>query len=164
MFLVLAFSILSLSSCSKDDDGGDGGDAASGIIKAKVNGTGFSSMEMASFATKASGGGQTTLVLQGNTATQGISMNIMGYEGVGTYELKDSNVFINASYIEPNSSNPMNSPTWSAPYQSSGVVGQIKISEESDTHVIGTFSFKAKSTTDGSMEDITDGSFNLKKR
>lgn len=161
--MLLILVIASLSSCSKDDDGGGDGGAVSGIIKAKVNGAEFSTMEITSFATMASGGGQNTLVLQGNTATQGINMNIFGYEGVGTYELKDSNVFITASYIEPKVSDPTNSPTWNAPYQNSGVIGEIKISEETSTHVIGTFSFKAKSTNDGSTKEITDGSFNLKK-
>ncbi|WP_163517884.1 DUF6252 family protein [Gelidibacter japonicus] len=162
--LLITVVFASLMSCSKDDNGGDGSDAASGIIKAKVEGAQFSSMEITSFASKTSGGGQNTLVLQGNTASQGINITIFGYEGVGTYELKDSNVFIIASYIEPKISDPTNSPTWSAPYQDSGVVGEIKISEETSTHVIGTFKFKAKSTTNNSMKNITDGSFNLKKQ
>ena len=162
MFLVLAISMVNLSSCKKDNDGGDGKDGSSGIIKAKVNGSAFSSMEMTSFATKATGGGQTTLIIQGNTSTQAISIHITGYDGVGTYEIKDSNVFTIATYMEPDISNPTNSPTWNAPYQSSGTVGQIKIAEETSTHIIGSFNFKAKNMKDNSIKDITGGSFNLK--
>jgi len=163
MLLVLTISVVSFTSCSKDDDGGSGGDAASGTIQAKVNGSTFSSLEITSFANKTSGGGQTTLILQGNTSSQAINMIIIGYDGVGSYELSDNNVFISASYLEPNISSPMNSPTWNAPYQDSGVVGEINISEETDTHVIGTFNFTAKSTNDGSTKTISDGSFNLEK-
>lgn len=161
MLLVMVVSLTNLTSCSKDDDGGSGGGAASGTIKAKVNGSQFTSLEMTSFANLTSGGGQTTLVMQGNTSSQAINMIINGYDGVGTYELSDSNVFITASYIEPNVSDPLNSQTWSAPFQDSGVVGEIKIAEQSDTTIKGTFHFTCKNANDDSTKNITDGSFNL---
>ncbi|MEZ4856228.1 MAG: DUF6252 family protein [Gelidibacter sp.] len=161
LLLVMVVSLTNLTSCSKDDDGGSGGDAASGTIKAKVNGSQFTSLEITSFANLASGGGQTTLVMQGNTSSQAINMIINGYDGIGTYELSDSNVFISASYIEPNVNDPLNSQTWNAPFQDSGVVGEIKIAEQSDTTIKGTFHFTCKNVNDGSTKNITDGSFNL---
>ncbi|PWI31148.1 hypothetical protein DI383_00290 [Flavobacteriaceae bacterium LYZ1037] len=165
--LLMCVSLITFSSCSKDDDGGDGGGdqgAASGTITAQINGDSFTSLEMTSFASSTTGGGQTTLILQGNTQSQAINMIINGYDGVGTYELSDSNVFISASYMEPNVSNPTNSQTWSAPYQDSGIVGEIKISEETDTHVKGTFHFTGKNSNDNSTKSITEGAFNLKKQ
>src|SRR5690606_1689777 len=153
-----------LSSCSSDDDGGGGGGAASGTITAKINGNSFTSLEMTSFANTTTGGGQTTLVMQGNTQSQAISMIINGYDGVGTYELSDDNVFRTASYIEPNISNPLESQTWSAPFQDSGVVGEIKISEETDTNIKGTFNFTCKNSNDGTTKNVTEGSFNLNKQ
>ncbi|MCX7548750.1 DUF6252 family protein [Xanthomarina sp. F1114] len=161
--LLMCFSLVTLSSCSDDDDGGDagGGAAASGTITAKVNGASFTSMEITSTATKVSGGGQTTLTMQGNTESQAISMVINGYDGVGTYTLSDDNVFRNASYVEPNVSNPLNTQTWNAPYQDSGVIGEIKISEDTDSNIKGTFNFVGKNSNDDTIKEVTEGAFNL---
>src|SRR5690606_34323185 len=157
--LLMCFSLITFSSCSSDDDGGEdgGGGAASGTITAKINGSSLTSLEMTSFASSTTGGGQTTLIMQGNTQSQAISMHIMGYEGVSTYQLSDNNVFINASYMEPNLSNPLESPTWNAPYQDSGVIGEIKISEETDTYVKGTFNFTCKNVNDDTTKSVTEG-------
>jgi hypothetical protein len=164
--LLMCFSLITFSSCSDDDDGGDGGGggAASGTITAKINGSSFTSLEMTSFANSTTAGGQTTLIMQGNTQSQAISMIINGYDGVGTYELSDNNVFRTATYMEPNINDPLNSPTWSAPYQDSGMVGEIKISEETDTYVKGTFNFNCKNSNDGSIKNVTEGAFNLNKQ
>ncbi|TYA52651.1 DUF6252 family protein [Formosa maritima] len=163
--LLMCFSLITFTSCSDDDDGGDGGGgAASGTITAKINGNSFTSLEMTSTATLVSGGGQTTLTMQGNTQTQAINLIINGYDGVGTYEISDDNVFRIASYIEPNVSNPANSQTWSAPFQDSGVIGEIKISEETDSNIKGTFNFTGKNSNDDSTKNVTEGAFNLSKQ
>lgn len=97
-------------------------------------------------------------------------MTVFGYEGVGTYEFTGANIAITntASYTETdvNLSNPTASTTeiWQAPYDAT-LVGSISISEETDTKVKGTFSFKCKNVNgDASVKDITDGSFNLGKQ
>lgn len=159
----MSMSLVTLSSCSSDDDGGGGGQAAQGTITAKIDGSSFTSLEITSFASLTTGGGQTTLVMQGNTSSQAINMLIIGYNGEGTYELSDDNVFRSASYIEPNVNDPINSQTWNAPYQDSGVIGEINVSEETDTTIKGTFNFTAKNSNDGSTKSITEGSFNLEK-
>jgi len=156
--VVSAFSVLS---CSSDDDGGEVGNAAEGTLTAKVDGVAYTSLEITSFANLVNAAGTSVLSLQGNTSDQAISMTINGYDGVGTYELVDTNVFIVATYVEPNINDPMNSPTWSAPYQDSGLIGEIKISEETDTGVKGTFNFTARNSDDNSLIEITEGSFNL---
>ncbi|WP_418512767.1 DUF6252 family protein [Corallibacter sp.] len=167
MLLVMTFSLSIFSSCSSDDDAtpivpiGPNSSAGQGIIVAKVDGVDFSSLEITSYASKSTGGGQTTLVMQGNTQSQAINMIINAYDGVGTYELSDDNVFRSASYIEPNISDPFNSQTWNAPYQDSGLVGEIVITEDSDTKVIGTFYFTCKNANDNSIKNITDGAFDL---
>lgn len=159
ILVLMAVVAVSLTSCKKDDDGGGGGSAASGTVSAKVNGSNFNSMEMASFATLSSG----TLILQGsNAAGEGISIVMNNYDGVGTYEFTDSNVFVVGTYIEVDVNNPMNAQTWTAPYQDSGIVGELKISEKTDTKIMGTFNFTAKNSGgDGSLRNVTDGSFNL---
>ncbi|MEZ4791988.1 MAG: DUF6252 family protein [Gelidibacter sp.] len=161
MLLVMTVAMVSITSCSKDDDGGGGGQAGEGTITAKVNGTQVTTLEITSVANTVSGGGQTTLTLQGNTSSQAFNLIIFGYEGVGTYELSDDNVFISASYTEVNTNDPLNSQIWNAPFQDSGVVGEIKVSEDANGKVKGTFHFNAKNVEDGSMRNITDGSFNL---
>ena len=163
MLLVMTISLVSLTSCSKDDDGGGDGGAGEGTITAKVDGQQFTSMEITSTANTVSGGGQTSMTVQGNTATQAINLIIFGYDGVGTYELTSGNVFISASYSEPNVNDPLNMPTWSAPYQDSGVIGQIKISEDANGRVKGTFSFTGKNVETGGTKQITEGAFNLTK-
>jgi hypothetical protein len=163
MVVVMTVTMVSITSCSKDDDGGNGGNAASGTIEAKINGSQFTSLEITSFASLTTGGGQTTLIMQGNTQSKAINMIIIGYNGEGTYELSDSNIFTSASYIEPNISDPVNSRTWNAPFQDSGVIGEINISEETESTIKGTFNFTAKNTNDGSTKNITEGSFNLDK-
>lgn len=160
---MLTVSVTLFTSCSSSDDGGSGGSAASGTIKAKIDGSNFTSLEITSFASVQTGGGVTTLVMQGNTQDQAINMIINGYEGVGTYQISDSNVFITASYIEPDISNPANSQTWSAPFQDSGIIGEIKVSEETSSKIKGTFYYTAKNSNTGGTKEITEGSFNLNK-
>ncbi|PNQ73848.1 hypothetical protein C1T31_05820 [Hanstruepera neustonica] len=163
MLLVIVTSMVTLTSCKSDDDGGNPFNvgASSGTIEAKIDGNQFTSLAITSFANMASGGGQTTLVIQGNTQSQAINIVINGYEGVGSYEISDNNVFITASYIEPNISNPSETQTWTAPYQDSGVIGEISISEETDTKVKGTFSFDCKNSNDDTIKSVTEGSFDL---
>ncbi len=163
MVLLMAVTMLSITSCSKDDDGGEGGSAGEGTITAKVNGTQVTTLDITSVANTVTGGGQTTLTLQGNTSSAAFNMIIFGYEGVGTYELSDDNVFISASYTEIDASDPLNAQIWSAPFQDSGIVGEINVSEDADGKVKGTFNFTGKNTDDGSIKTITDGSFNLDK-
>ncbi|MFD2824387.1 DUF6252 family protein [Lacinutrix iliipiscaria] len=165
MLLVMTLSLVSLSSCSKDDDGGSGGSAASGTINAKVDGSDFNSMEISSSATVANSG-QNLVIIGSNSSGEAITITIFGYEGVGTYEISGANINISASYSETDVSNP-SSPTteiWQSPYEDS-VLGEINISEETDTKVKGTFNFMCKNVGgDNSVKNITDGSFDLNKQ
>lgn len=167
MLLVLAVVMVSITSCSKDDDGGSSGPAAEGTIVAKVNGTSVTTLEMVTFANVSSG----TLMLQGNTggtSSKAFAFTIIGYEGAGTYDLGGGpNVFNTAAYIETevDLANPANPDvqTWQAPFDDT-LAGEINISEETETHVIGTFSFQSKNVNgDQSMRNITEGSFNIEK-
>jgi hypothetical protein len=163
ILVLMAIVAVSLTSCKKDDDGGGGGAAGSGTVVAKVGGSNFRSLEIASTASQSSGGGTTTITLQGSDADgKGIFIIINNFDGTGTYEFSDSNVFVTATYVEANINNPMDSQTWSAPYQNSGVVGEVNISEKTDTKIKGTFNFMAKNVNgDQSIKNITDGSFDL---
>lgn len=162
--LLCSVLLISFSSCSSDDDGGSGNASPSGVITAKVDGTAFTSLEITSVASQVTAGPNTTVTIQGNSSTQAFNLIINGFEGVGTYVLSDDNVFISASYIEPNVNDPQNSQTWNAPYQDSGVVGEIKVSSDSDDNIVGTFYFTCKNANDGSTKNITEGTFNLEKQ
>lgn len=161
MLLIFTATTFLFNGCSSDDDGGDGGNAPAGTIRAQIDGSSFTSLEITTFANITTGGGQTTLVLQGNTTTQAINILINGYDGVGTYQFSDNNVFRVASYIEPNVSNPLNSQTWTAPYENSGIVGELNVAEQTDTNIRGTFNFTARNSNDASLKSITNGQFNI---
>lgn len=172
--LVLCLTIISVatfSSCSTSDDGGDGGNAPSGLLIANVDGKSFKSFELSSSATiSTTGPTKSLIIIATNSDGNAFSMTIFGYTGAGTYEFTGANVAITnvASYSETkvNLSNPIASTTelWQAPYNDA-LAGSISISEETETKVIGTFSFKAKNVGgDNSIKTITEGSFNLKKQ
>jgi hypothetical protein len=161
--LTMAFATL-LSSCSSDDGGGGGGSASLGQVKAKVGGTNFTSMDLATFATKQVIGGFTTIIVQGSDASgKAIQLILSDYDGgTGTYAISDdANISAIASYIEANISNPMASQTWAAPYDGSGAVGSITITEISDTNVKGTFNFTGKNQDGDDTKAITNGAFNV---
>lgn len=161
LLFVLVISSFSVS-CKSDDDGGSGGSAAEGTITAKVNGSNFTSLEMATSAQMVSAGGTTTLMILGSSMDQnGITLSISALDGTGTYQIGGgANVFVTASYTEANVNDPMNSQVWQAPYDDS-VAGEISISEISETKVKGTFHYSCKNVNDGSIKNITDGSFNV---
>lgn len=154
--LVLAVTTI-LSSCSSSDGGG-GGSAAAGTLKAKIAGSNYSSMQAATFATSQSG----MLIVQGSDATGKAIQLMIAANTVGTYEISDdANISAVASYTEANISNPSASQTWAAPYENSGAVGSITISEITATNVKGTFNFTGKNQTGTGTKAITDGSFNV---
>jgi hypothetical protein len=169
MLLVMTMSLVSLSSCSKDDDGGGGGDAPSGTLVAKVDGTSYQSMEISSSATIANSG-QNLIIIASNSDGNAFAFTILGYEGEGkTYPIGGgANIFNSASYSETevDLNNPMNSTTeiWQAPYDDT-MVGEVSISEETDTNIKGTFEFTCKNVNgDQSIKTITQGSFDLEKQ
>ncbi|ALJ06083.1 hypothetical protein APS56_13495 [Pseudalgibacter alginicilyticus] len=171
VLLLTTIFLTIFSSCSSSDDGGDGGEAPSGLLIANVAGKPFQSFELSSSATiTTTGVAKSLMIIATNSDGQGFSMTIFGYEGAGTYEFTGANVAITnvATYSETdvNLSNPIASTTelWQAPYDET-LAGSISISEETETKVIGTFSFKGKNVGgDGSIMQITEGSFNLNKQ
>ncbi|MCB0462514.1 MAG: DUF6252 family protein [Flavobacteriaceae bacterium] len=169
MLLVMTMSLVSLSSCSKDDDGGSGGDAASGTLKAKINGSSWQSLEISSSATVANNGNN-LIIIATNSDGKAFSMSVFGYEGEGTYEFTGATVgiFNTASYSETDVdlNNPQNSTTeiWQAPYDNL-LAGTVSISDETDDNIKGTFEFTCKNVNgDQSVKTISEGSFNLEKQ
>lgn len=168
MLFVMTVSLVTISSCKSDDDGGAPGTAPSGTLTASVDGGSFQSLDISSSAT-VSNGGQNLTIIATNSDGNAFAINIFGYSGPGTYPLGgDVNIFNSASYSETDVdlNNPTNSTTeiWQAPYNDTQV-GEINISEETDTNVTGTFNFTAKNVNgDQSEKTITNGSFDLSKQ
>ena len=161
--LILSFVSLAIASCSKkDDDGGDNNNVEVGTLTAKVNGANFSGSVVA-IATETTVAGTTIIRLQASDASgKAIVILINAYTGENTYEISDANTSVNtASYTETNINNPASSPSWVAPFNSSGKVGEVTISEKTATTIKGTFNFEGKEQNGTSMKSITDGKFNL---
>lgn len=173
MILVMTLSAITFTSCSSDDDSGDdggsgGGGAASGVLVAKVDGNNFESLEISPSATVANNG-QNLIVVASSLDQTAFAFTVIGFDGPGTYPLGGgANIFNSASYTvtDVDLNNPQNSTTeiWQAPYDDS-VVGEIVVTEVTDTKVKGTFNFTCKNVGgDQSIKTITEGSFNLDKQ
>ncbi len=169
LFFVMIPMVLTITSCSSDDDGGGPGNAGDGVLVAKVDGVNYQSLAISSMAT-VSNNGQSLIIIATNSDGNAFSFTIFGYNGVGTYDFDGSiSTGVNvASYSETdvNLSNPQNSTTelWQAPYENLSV-GSVSIAEETDTKMRGTFEFNCKNLNgDNSVKMITEGSFNLSKQ
>lgn len=162
IFTLLLFSVAMVTfSCKSDDDGGDGGSAAAGTIQAKVNGSNFQASGQLATAVYVSAG-QTLTIYGTDMSGRNINLIVNGFDGSpGTYEIGGENlIFVVGTYTEASVSG---SQSWVAPYEGSGVVGEISISEFSSTgSVKGTFRFRGRNQNDtSSFKEITDGAFNL---
>lgn len=161
-------TIFTFTSCKKDDPEGGNGNVSEGVIKAKVDGNWVNTESITGAANLVQSFG--TLTLQGNsagTSSKAFVFVINGFEGTGIYPIGGANnIAVSGSYTETtvNLSNPMNSQVkiWQAPYTGGNEVGKVNVTEVSDSHVKGTFEFKAKNNTDNSIKEIAEGSFNLK--
>lgn len=161
MLFVMMGSLVTLTGCSSDDDGGSGGNAGEGTMTAKVDGNTVTSIDLASQATLVPS--TNTLILQGTDSSgKGFVITINGYNGTGTYDIGGSSLSV-AIYIEADVSNPANTQTWQAPYDTS-VNGTVSMSEETSDNVKGTFEFTGKNASDDSLKVISEGSFNLGKQ
>jgi hypothetical protein len=160
LILIMMVAVSSLSvSCKSDDDGGGDGPAASGTITAKVDGSSVTTIEMTTAAQLSGGSLMVTGNDGGSSLNKAFVLTITSVDGTGTYPIGGgANIFNVASYIETEV-NSLDVVTWQAPYDDSEV-GEINITELTDSHVKGTFSFQAKNA-DGNIKNITEGSFNV---
>lgn len=171
LILATVFSSFVLS-CSSDDSGSDGGAiAAHGTISAKINGTNFTSTQMATMATKVNVSGtahvitvtgtQMDMNAGGTSKTLTLVMNVPDLEP-RSYDVGGDNlVTITASYVEVNTAT-FESTAYAAPYEGGELAGTITITEITDTNIKGNFSFKVKNQNDqNDAKQITDGAFNV---
>jgi hypothetical protein len=166
--LMLAFVVATvMSSCSGDDNGGSGGgSAALGKINAKAGSKNFKSYVAS--ATKQAVGSTYMIAIQGSDEEgNAISLILNGVDGQpGTFKIgTETSISAVGTYTETeiNMSNPMASTftTWAAPYEDSGEVGSITITEITDTNIKGNFQFKGKNQDGADMKQVSNGAFNL---
>lgn len=149
--LLLLFMVSVITSCSdaSDDDLGTSGE---GTFTAKVDGSTFTSLQIAVGATVTNG----VAAMQGsNSAGEYIRITILNYTGVGTYTT--GNNPSNASSISYGTVNPI--ATWISTFDLGS--GTIEITEETATSISGTFSFTGINNASGntSSKTITEGQF-----
>ncbi|MFY9241620.1 MAG: DUF6252 family protein [Polaribacter sp.] len=150
--LILFAFVAVLFSCSDATDA-DLGLSGQGSLSAKVDGATFTSLSVAVGATVTNG----VAAIQGsNSAGEYIRINIMSYNGVGTYST--GNAINNISSISYGTVNPI--ATWISTFNIG--TGTIQITEDTATTIKGTFSFTG--VNDGSPNKVvTEGTFSAPK-
>lgn len=146
---IISFSILSLTSCKKDDDTEvDTPAASSGTLSLKVDGASWS----ASLAVQAINSGGVLSVTGSDSNAQQCGITLVNITETGTYNIGGLGSMHQLRWTEGLSSNQT--------YSVNGVVGSgtVTISELSATAVKGTFSFTGMNI-EQSTKSITEGSF-----
>ena len=164
MYVMLALVTLTFTACSTDD-GNDSGDTANeGRITAKIDGSNFQSMEIATTVNVVNAGGVQAMTIQGGDSDgKTIVLLINGFDGTGDYAIdSEAIVFSTATYIIPNASNPQDIQSWSAPFMDSGVTGNIDVNVFTDAKAEGTFTFTAQNA-DGGQVVVSEGAFNINR-
>lgn len=155
--------LLLFAACSKDDDGGDSVTGNS-ELKASVEGKAYTSMPEATLAEENSSGEIEVITISGGSIdSENIQITIIGFEGVGTYDLNASNI---ATYtFLKDKSDFMSAQVFST---STGAAsnGEIKIAEYTKGESVkGTFSFTGYLISDTSKTvQVSSGEFNVKIR
>lgn len=151
--LLLFISISMLMSCSDatDDDLGTTGE---GTFSANVAGTTFTSLKVSVGAQVTNG----VAAIQGsNSKGDYIRINIVNYNGVGTYKTGDA--ISNVNSISYGIINPIK--TWISTFDLG--TGTIEITEDTSTTISGTFSFTGINDSDSSSKTVTEGKFSAPK-
>ncbi len=158
-FLAFILGLL-LISCSSDDDGGVS-NAVDGKLTATVAGKSYTSFPEATLAeVNTSAGFEVITISGGSVDSENIQITIIGFEGVGSYNL---NAMSSGTYSFLTNKSDFNSVQI---YSTAGGVttsGEIKISEYKEgERVKGTFKFTGYLLSDTSKKvEFSDGEFNI---
>ncbi len=162
MLLVMVGALLTLTSCSNNDDGDDSQTNNSGgdeFLTAKIDGADFeASTDPASLIGAVLSNG--VLAVQGSTNNGDyLRFNIVNYNGTGTYQTGDA--LTNPNLIQYGKINPV--VAWLsngiAVAGNSSATGTITITAEDGSVVEGTFSFTGLNASDSSTKTISEGKF-----
>ncbi len=152
---------LTICSCSVDDDGGDS-NSGRGELTAKVDGKAYKSMPEATTAQESTSANIEIITISGGSLdSENIQMTIIGFEGVGSYNL--NSVSLGTYTYLKDKSDFMSAQIFSTATGASSN-GEIKIAEYTKGESVkGTFSFTGYLTSDVSQKVVvSEGSFNVK--
>ena len=161
MLFVMVGSLLTFTSCSKDDDGdGDSIKGGSEFLTVKIDGASFSaSTDPASLISAVVDSG--VLAVQGSTNDgEYLRFNILNYTGTGTYTTGDA--LTNSNLIQYGD---ISTPT--VAWISSGIIslgnssatGTITVTSDDGSTIEGTFTFTGYNASDMSTKSFTEGEF-----
>ena len=156
--------VLTVASCSSDNDGSGGSvNAGKGTITAKVNGQTVTSATELTSGSISTGQFGMLAITGTNMQGDGFTITIAGFEGAKTYDVGgESSVFAVCSYIDTDMNNPTVPHIWSGPYDDGAIAGSVSVTEVTTTRVKGTFNFSGKNASDGTVKEVTSGSFDVK--
>ncbi|CAM3279690.1 DUF6252 family protein [Aequorivita lipolytica] len=162
ILVLMAVIAVSLTSCSKDDDGGDDPSGGTGTFSAKVDGANFTSLD-GTVAGQLTDAGPTKVlaISAGTSRSQNLQMIVTTFDGVGTYDLNFTNIGTYSYLPDPSNPDPSSVVIFTTGNgQPSN--GQLKVSSFEGNVAKGTFSFTAYNLNDLSQSiSVTEGAFNI---
>ncbi|WP_271393690.1 hypothetical protein [Aequorivita sinensis] len=161
LFLMSVLAI-SLTSCSKDDDGGQDPTGGTGTFKAKVDGDSFNSLNGTVVGEITQSGPTKSFVISAGTSdSENLQMVITTFDGVGTYDLNFINIGTYSYLPDPSNPDP-NTVVIYTTGNGQSTNGEIKVSSFENNIAKGTFSFTAYNLDNLSQSvSVTEGEFNI---
>lgn len=161
MLFVMMGSLLTITSCSSDDE--SGGDAGSGdeFLTAKIDGADFAAAQSPAVIVGAQSVSGVLAVQGGDNNGNTFSIAIPSYTGVGIYKTGDNISNQNGiMYLEISGSTPN---SWASNFATSAVggltPGTIEVTSDDGTTIEGTFSFDGYNASDMTTKVVTQGAF-----
>ncbi|MCB0451907.1 MAG: hypothetical protein KDC94_03260 [Aequorivita sp.] len=162
ILVLMAVVAVSLTSCKKDDDGGDDPQGGTGTFTAKVDGGTFTGMEGTVVARVANSGvGQTLTVSGGTSQSENLQMIITSFDGEGTYNLNFTNLGTYSYLPDPGNPDPSTVVVYTTANGLSNH-GTLSVSSYDGNTIKGTFNFTGYNINNLSESvSVTDGQFNI---
>ena len=158
LLLFLVFAV----ACGVDDDGQVSAPVdpvnENNSVQATINGQDFASTDSNTFAQIPN---ETSLRIVGREGLSFIEILIEGYTGTGLYSLEagDPNISLDANYVITSNEGAPNR-TWDIISDDSSL-GQVTITEASDTSITGTFSFTLFNESEDSTLVFSNGTMTV---
>lgn len=164
MLLLLMVLAVTVSSCSKSDDGPSGGGDSPGILTALINGENYRSLPEEAEAMVATSEGVTVLSLAGRDALgREVGVSVSQFAGVGSYNLLDPDSpegYVGLGMIIEGEGD--NTQIWMLPFEGSQI-GKLIVTEYTPNQRIkGTFHFEVYNPFNESIKRVTNGSFDVR--
>lgn len=167
--LVMLLAIITIFSCSSDDDDGEANQSTSDTyLRAQIDGVDFEVQEDFFFAVTSniSGISSTIMGASNEDESMGITLGLANVDSTGTYtfltgleneeEISNSSYVSSIIYFEDDKS-------WFASVILGSVSATVTITELDESFIIGTFSFIGFDIESQTEKTITNGEFKFKR-